>query len=159
MRMGRLPRLVVAILVCQLAGVIGSFFTAPAISGWYATIQKPLFNPPNWVFAPVWTALFLLMGISIFLVWEKGLEKKEAKLAVSVFGIQLALNVIWSLLFFGLQSPFLAFIEIVFLWIAILATAFLFWRISKKAGLLLVPYLLWVSFAAFLNYDIWMLNL
>ena len=152
-------KLIAAILVCQLAGFIGSIFTVSAISGWYATIQKPLFNPPNWVFAPVWTTLFLLMGISLYLIWEKGLDKKEVKLAVSVFGVQLALNIVWSFLFFGLQNPFLAFIEIVLLWIAILATIILFYRISKKAGLLLFPYLLWVSFAAFLNYSIWILNL
>ncbi len=152
-------RLIAAILVCQLAGVIGSIFTVPAISGWYANIEKPLFNPPNWVFAPVWTALFLLMGISLYLVWDKGLKKKEVRLAVFVFGLQLALNIVWSFLFFGLQSPFLAFIEIALLWIAILATIAFFYRVSKRAGLLLVPYLLWVSFAAFLNYSIWMLNL
>ena len=155
----KLVRLIAAILVCQLAGAIGSIFTAPAISGWYASIEKPLFNPPNWIFAPVWTTLFLLMGISLYLVWDKGLEKKEVKLAVFVFGLQLALNIVWSFLFFGLQNPFLAFIEIALLWIAILANIVFFYRISKKAGLLLVPYLLWVSFAAFLNYNIWMLNL
>jgi len=159
MNKNKVVKLIVAILICQLAGVIGSVFTAPAITAWYATIQKPLFNPPNWVFAPVWTTLFLLMGISLYLVWGKGLEKKEVKLAVSVFGFQLALNVVWSFLFFGLQSPFLAFLEIVLLWIAILATIVLFYRVSKKAGVLLVPYLLWVSFAAFLNYNIWILNL
>ncbi len=152
-------KFIAAILICQLVGIIGSIFTVSAISGWYATIQKPLFNPPNWLFAPVWTTLFLLMGISLYLVWEKGLEKKEVKLAVSVFGVQLALNILWSFLFFGLQNPFLAFIEIVLLWIAILATTILFYGISKKAGLLLIPYLLWVSFAAFLNYSIWILNL
>ncbi len=158
--MGRsnIVRLIAAILLCQLAGFVGSVFTAPAITGWYASIQRPVFTPPNWIFAPVWTALFLLMGLSLYLVWEKGLEKKGAKLAVSVFAFQLALNVLWSFLFFGLQSPFLAFIEIVLLWIAILATTIFFYRISKKAGLLLVPYLLWVSFAAFLNYSIWILN-
>ena len=158
MERGKIARLVASVLICQLAGFVGSVFTAPAIAGWYVSIQKPFFTPPNWVFAPVWTVLFLLMGVSLFLVWEKGLENKEARLAFSVFGIQLALNVAWSLLFFGLQSPFLAFVEIVFLWIAILATAFLFWRISRKAGLLLMPYLLWVSFAAFLNCAIWLLN-
>ena len=159
MNKNKVVKLIVAILVCQLAGFVGSIFTSPAISGWYASIQKPLFNPPNWVFAPVWTTLFLLMGISLYLIWDKGLEKKDVKLAVSVFGVQLALNIVWSFLFFGLQSPFLAFIEIVLLWIAILATIILFYRISKKAGLLLAPYLLWVSFAAFLNYSIWILNL
>lgn len=159
MSKNKFVKFVAAILVVQLAGFVGSIFTAPAIGGWYATIQKPLFNPPNWVFAPVWTTLFLLMGIALYLVWDKGLERKEVKLAVSVFGVQLSLNIMWSFLFFGLQSPFLAFIEIVLLWIAILATTILFYRVSKKPGLLLVPYLLWVSFAVLLNYSIWMLNL
>jgi len=152
-------KLIAAILVCMLAGAIGSIFTAPAINTWYASIRKPWFNPPNWLFAPVWTTLFFLMGISLYIVWGKGLEKKEVKLAVSVFGIQLALNILWSFLFFGLQSPFLAFVEIVLLWLAILATMMLFYKVSKNAGLLLAPYLLWVSFAAFLNYNVLMLNL
>lgn len=158
MEKNKIIKLVAAVLFCQLAGIIGSIFTVSAISGWYSTIQKPLFNPPNWVFAPVWTTLFLLMGISLYLIWIKGLEKKEIKLAVSVFGLQLALNVLWSILFFGLKNPFLALIEIILLWIAILAATILFYKISKKAGLLLIPYLLWVAFAAFLNYSIWMLN-
>ena len=159
MNKNKFVKFIAAILACQLAGFVGLVFTAPAITAWYATVQKPFFNPPNWIFAPVWTTLFLLMGISLYLIWEKGLDKKEVKLAVSVFGVQLALNIVWSFLFFGLQNPLLAFIEIVLLWIAILATIILFYRISKKAGLLLVPYLLWVSFAAFLNYSIWILNL
>lgn len=159
MNKNKLVKFIAAILACQLAGFVGSIFTVPAISGWYTIIQKPLFNPPNWIFAPVWTTLFLLMGISLYLIWEKGLDKKEVKLAVSVFGVQLALNIVWSFLFFGLQNPFLAFIEIVLLWIAILATIILFYQISKKAGLLLIPYLFWVSFAAFLNYSIWILNI
>lgn len=155
----KILKLIAAILVCQFAGFIGSFFTAPSVTTWYASIQKPDFTPPNWIFAPVWTTLFLLMGISLYLVWERGLEKKEVKLAISIFGIQFVLNIIWSLLFFGLQNPFFAFVEIILLWIAILATIVLFYRISGKAGLLMVPYILWVSFAAFLNYSIWILNI
>ncbi len=155
----KLWKLIAAIIICQVAAVIGSVFTAPSIPTWYASIQKPDFNPPNWVFAPVWTTLFLLMGISLYLVWDRGLEKKGVKLAVYVFGIQLALNVVWSLLFFGLQNPFFAFVEIVFLWIAILVNIILFYRISRKAGIILVPYILWVSFAAFLNYSVWVLNI
>lgn len=151
-------KLIVSIAVCQAAGLIGSVFTFPAIAGWYSTIQKPSFTPPNWVFAPVWTTLFLLMGVSLYLVWNRGLENKNAKTAVSVFGVQLGLNILWSVLFFGFQNPFLAFVEIIFLWLSILATAILFYRISKPAGYLLIPYLLWVSFAAFLNYSIWVLN-
>jgi len=154
----KILKLIAAILVCEIAGGIGSLFTAPSIPTWYASIQKPAFNPPNWIFAPVWTTLFLLMGISLYLIWEKGLEKKEVKMAFSVFGIQLALNVIWSILFFGLQSPFFAFVEIVLLWIAILVNIIFFYRISKWAGILLIPYIMWVSVAAFLNYSVWVLN-
>lgn len=155
----RFVRLVLAVLVCELAGLVGSVFTAPAIGSWYAGLEKPLFNPPNWVFAPVWTLLFLLMGVALYLVWGKGLERSEVRLAVVVFGFQLFLNVLWSFLFFGLRNPFLAFLEIVLLWAAILVTTVLFYRVSRNAGLLLVPYLLWVSFAAFLNYNVWLLNL
>jgi len=151
-------KLISAIVICQLAGVIGSIFTSPAISTWYAGLQRPEFSPPNWVFGPVWITLYAMMGISLFLIWEKGLKKKQSKTAVSVFGVQLALNAIWSLLFFGLQSPFYAFIEIIFLWVAIAATIVLFYKISKPASWLLLPYIIWVSFAAFLNYSIWILN-
>ena len=150
-------RLLIAILICQFAGIIGSVFTTPSIPTWYAGINKPDFNPPNWLFAPVWTTLFFLMGISLYLVWEKGI--KTSRLAVYVFSAQLILNIIWSLLFFGLQNPFFAFIEIIILWVAILATILLFYRISKKAAILLIPYIAWVSFAAFLNYSIWILNI
>ena len=152
----RVTRLIAAILICQLAGIIGSVFTTPSIPTWYAGINKPDFTPPNRLFAPVWTTLFLLMGISLYWIWEKGLKKN--KLAVYVFSAQLILNIIWSLLFFGLQNPYLAFIEIIILWIAILTTIILFYRISKKAGIMLIPYLVWVSIAAFLNYSVWVLN-
>ncbi|MBI4052629.1 MAG: tryptophan-rich sensory protein [Candidatus Diapherotrites archaeon] len=151
-------RLAASIAICGLAGAVGSIFTFPAIASWYASINKPYFTPPNWVFGPVWTALFLLMGIALFLVWEKGFQEKENKFAVKVFGAQLALNVLWSLLFFGLHNPFLAMIEIVALWLAIAATTILFSRIDRRAALLLLPYLAWVSFAAFLNYSVWLLN-
>jgi len=154
----KIVKFVVSVLVCQAAGLIGSVFTAPSIATWYAGIAKPAFNPPNWVFAPVWTTLFFLMGVSLYLIWEKGLESRDARLAVSVFGAQLVLNIIWSVLFFGLQNPFLAFLEIIALWIAILASIIVFHRISKTAAYLLVPYILWVSFAAFLNYNIWILS-
>lgn len=150
--------LIGAVVVCLLAGMIGSFFTTPAITSWYSGINKPDFNPPNWIFGPVWTALYILMGISLYLVLEKGIKKKGVKLAVSVFGIQLALNSVWSILFFGLGSPFLAFIEILFLWGAIAATMYLFYKINKNAAYLLIPYICWVSFAAFLNYSIWIIN-
>ncbi len=148
--------LVLFILICQFAGIIGSVFTAPSIPAWYASINKPDFNPPNWIFAPAWTTLFLLMGIALYLIWEKGIKKN--RIAIYVFSAQLILNVVWSLLFFGLQNPFLAFIEIIILWIAILATIILFYRIRREAGLILIPYIVWVSFAALLNYSVWVLN-
>lgn len=157
--MGKKLKLIISILICQGAGITGSLFTSPAIKGWYAWLEKPSFNPPNWIFAPVWTLLFLLMGISLYLVWEKGLESKKAKTALSIFTVQLILNILWSFFFFGLQSPLLGFIEIVLLWFAILATILSFYRISSKAALLLVPYILWVSFATLLNFSIWQLNL
>jgi len=148
-----------SIIICQLAGVFGSLFTTPSIPLWYASINKPSFNPPNWIFAPVWTTLFLLMGIALFLIWRKGFKEKDIKIAFSVFIFQLVLNVLWSFLFFGLQSPFAAFIEIIFLWIAILITIILFLRISWVASILLIPYMLWVSFASVLNFAIWRLNI
>ncbi len=152
-------RLIVSVLICQLAGAVGSVFTVTSIDSWYAAIEKPAFNPPSWVFSPVWIILYALMGISLYLVWEEGLERKEVKVGIFVFGLQLALNILWSFLFFGLQSPFYAFMEIILLWLSIFLTIVLFGKISKTASLLLVPYLLWVSFAALLNYRIWVLNL
>ena len=155
----KILKLVVSILVCQGAGAVGSLFTSPAISGWYATLQKPSFNPPNWVFAPVWTTLFLLMGIALYLVWISGAESKKKRTAILIFAVQLILNIFWSVLFFGLQSPLYAFIEIIILWLAILITIISFYKISKPAAYLLLPYILWVSFAAVLNFSILILNL
>lgn len=151
-------RLIVALAVSQVAGIIGAFFTTPAIPAWYASLEKSTLNPPSWLFAPVWTTLFLLMGVAAFLVWQKGLAKKEVKVALAAFGAQLALNTLWSIIFFGMRSPGAALVEIVFLWVAIAATMVLFYKISKPAGLLFLPYIAWVSFAAFLNYSIWTLN-
>ena len=150
-----LGKLAVALLIPQATGLIGSFFTASAIPTWYATLVRPELAPPNWIFAPVWTTLFLLMGIALFLVWRKG---EGVRLALLLFAAQLVLNVLWSVLFFGLQSPALALVEVGVLWLAILATIGAFWRISRTAALLLVPYLLWVTFAAYLNYQYWLLN-
>ncbi len=151
-------KLIVSILICQGAGAIGALFTSPAISTWYTTIQKPSFNPPNWIFAPVWTLLFLLMGISLYFVWSRGLEDKKIKIAVFIFCVQLVLNIFWSFLFFGLQSPLYAFIGIVILWLAILLTIISFYKISKIAAYLLLPYILWVSFASVLNFSILIIN-
>jgi len=157
--MKRWVKFIVSILVCQMAGVVGSFFTYPSIPTWYATLQKPSFSPPNWLFAPVWITLFTLMGVSAYLVWNKGLKNKQVKESLSIFGIQLILNAFWSFLFFGLKSPLYAFIEIIILWGAIVLTILKFYKISKKAGLLLFPYIIWVSFAMVLNFYVWRLNL
>lgn len=151
-------KLSVSILICQLAGVIGAFFTVSSVSTWYLTLNKPFFNPPSWVFSPVWITLYLMMGISLYMVWNSGLEFRQTKIAVTIFGVQLVLNSFWSILFFGFKSPLLAFVEIIFLWTAILATIIYFYRISKHASYLLIPYLLWVSFAAVLNFSLVYLN-
>ena len=151
-------KLIIAILVSELAGIIGSVFTFSAIPNWYATLARPALNPPAWIFGPVWTTLYLLMGISAFLIWKKGLGRRDVKIALSIFIGQLILNTLWSIIFFGLESPGGALIEIVFLWCAILATIITFSRISRLAGWLLAPYILWVSFAGYLNYAIWALN-
>ncbi len=152
-------KLIIAIIVSELAGIIGSVFTTPSIASWYAGLIKPALNPPPWVFGPVWTTLFLLMGIAAFLVWRKGLDRKDVKIALGIFLGQLVLNTFWSIIFFGLHSPGSAFVEIIFLWLAILATIIAFARISKLAAWLLIPYILWVSFASYLNFMIWTLNL
>jgi tryptophan-rich sensory protein len=150
-------KLIISLIVPQLAGGLGSIFTASSVKGWYLTLEKPTLNPPGWVFGPVWTTLFLLMGVALYLIWTKeGAGSK--KLAFWIFGVQLALNVLWSLIFFGAHRPDLALAEIFVLWLMILANIFVFYRVSKLAGLLLVPYLAWVSFAIYLNYSLWRLN-
>lgn len=153
-----LSKLVVSILLCQFAGLIGSVFTASSLENWYLFLEKPAFNPPAWVFFPAWVTLYTLMGISLYLVWEKGLQEQEVKKGMFIFGIQIGLNALWSILFFGLKSPYYAFVEIVLLWFAILLTILKFRKISKTASYLLFPYILWVSFAMLLNYYIWILN-
>jgi tryptophan-rich sensory protein len=150
-------KLVIAILVCQLAGIAGAIYTSGSLTTWYVTLAKPLFNPPNWIFAPVWISLFLLMGISLWLVWQKE-KKKNINTAFVFFSIQLVLNAMWSAFFFGMQNPLYALIDIALLWLAIVATILSFWKISKPAAYLLVPYILWVTFAAVLNFYIWRLN-
>lgn len=151
-------RLLVSILICNLAGVLGSVVTVTGEGSWYASIQKPAFNPPGFIFGPVWTTLYILMGIALYLVWMEGITKRKVRYALFAFGVQLGLNVLWSFLFFGMRSPFLGLVEIVFLWIAIAVTIILFNRVHRTAAWLLVPYLAWVSFAAFLTYNIWLLN-
>lgn len=151
-------KLVFSIAVCQVAGIFGSFATVPSIPTWYAQLKKPAFNPPNWLFSPVWIALYVLMGISLFLVLRKPIGERGVKIALVFFAVQLVLNSLWSVMFFGLKVPFLAFLEIILLWCMIFFTIFLFSKISKTAAVLLVPYILWVSFASVLNYFLWRLN-
>jgi tryptophan-rich sensory protein len=157
MKVINITKLVITIAVSELAGIVGSVFTSSSISSWYLTLTKPDFNPPNYVFGPVWITLYALMGVAAFFIWQKGLSYK-VKIALGIFGIQLLLNMFWSVIFFGLQSPGGAFIEIIFLWFAILATIITFYKISKISAYLLLPYILWVTFAAYLNYSIWILN-
>jgi benzodiazapine receptor len=154
----KLTPLIISIIICQAAGLIGSIFTAPAIPAWYAGLIKPSFSPPNWLFAPVWLILYTLMGVAAYLIWEKGISKKKVKTALIIFAVQLILNSLWSIIFFGWRLPQYAFVEIIALWVFILLTILNFYKISRTAGLLLVPYLFWVSFAALLNYSIFNLN-
>jgi len=158
MKLNNFLKLVIAVVISEAAGIIGSAFTVSSVSTWYTTLQKPSFNPPNWIFGPVWTALYFLMGVAAFLVWRRGFERKEVKTALAVFGGQLALNAFWSIIFFGLRNPFWAFIEIIILWLAILLTIVSFYKISKTSACLLLPYIIWVSFAGYLNYSIWQLQ-
>ncbi len=157
-KINNILKLVTSIFICLFAGFIGSIFTSPSIPTWYATLTKPSFNPPSWIFAPVWTTLFVLIGISLYMVWNKGLQDKKVKISLFIFSVQLVLNVLWSFLFFGLHSPFYAFLEIIILWAAIVLTIVNFFKVSRTAGLLLLPYIFWVSFAAILNFSIWRLN-
>lgn len=158
MRVNNFFKLIISIAICEVAGIVGAFFTTPSIAGWYTGIVKPTLNPPAWVFGPVWTTLFALMGIAVFLVWKRGLDRRDVKIALGIFVGQLALNTLWSIIFFGLHSPGGALIEIVFLWLAILVTIIAFAKISKLAAWLLAPYIIWVSFAGYLNFSIWQLN-
>jgi tryptophan-rich sensory protein len=151
-------KLVITLGVCQLAGFIGSFFTRPAISTWYAGLQKPRFTPPDYVFGPVWISLYILMGIAAFWVWGRGFHHQVVKRALAIFGVQLVLNALWSFLFFGLRSPLAGLIGIFILGIAVILTIRSFLAVSRPAGLLLIPYFLWVSFASGLNLSIWWLN-
>ena len=153
-----IPKLMVSIIIVLIVGAIGSVATSPQIPVWYATLARPAWAPPNWLFPVVWTILYILIGISLFLVWRKGLESKQAKVALVVFAVQLGLNLLWSLVFFGLHSIAGGLVIILMLWMAILANIIVFYRISRWAGLILLPYLVWVSIASYLNYSIYLLN-
>jgi len=151
-------KFVVAIATPLVVGGLSGAATANGVASWYPTLVKPSFNPPAWIFGPVWTALYLMMGLAAFLVWRKGFDAPGVRIALTAFVLQLLLNALWSILFFGLRSPGLAFVEILILWLAIGATVWSFWRVSPAAGALLLPYWAWVSFATILNGSIWSLN-
>jgi benzodiazapine receptor len=151
-------RLIGCIVCCEAAGIIGSIFTAQSVRTWYVELRKPFFSPPNWIFAPVWITLYAMMGIALYLTWQKTETVDVPRAAFIAFIVQLALNALWSFLFFGLRSPLWGFVEITFLWTAIVVTIVLFWKVSNAAALLLIPYLLWVTFAGVLNYSLWHLN-
>ncbi len=157
MRITNLIKLTLWIVGCNLAGAIGSLVTVSSISTWYAPLIKPALNPPSWIFAPVWTALYTLMGAAAFIIAQKHKET-NVRAALGMFAVQLALNAVWTFIFFGAHNFTASFIEIVVLWFAILATIILFYRISRLAAALLIPYLLWVSFATYLAYSFWILN-
>jgi tryptophan-rich sensory protein len=158
LKTGEILKLAFFILLCQLAGGIGSYFTAPAIPAWYAALKKPFVTPPDWVFAPVWITLYVLIGIAAFLVWREDRHGKARQKAMVLFGTQLALNALWSLLFFGFRSPLAGLVGILVLTACVFLTLRLFIRISYPAGVLLIPYLLWTGFAAGLNFSIYLLN-
>lgn len=151
-------KLLASIIGCELVGIFGAIFTFSAIPNWYVTLNKPFFAPPNWVFGPTWTLLYCLMGISFFLIWRQGWKKKKIKIAGIFFLAQLGVNFLWAPVFFGLRSPILGLINIVVMWTLIFISMRKFYSLSKLAFYLLIPYLLWVSFATLLNAAIILLN-
>lgn len=157
--MNRITKILTVVVTCLVIGYFSGIVTKSAITTWYPTLVKPSFNPPNWIFAPVWSTLYIMMGIAAGLVWDRMESNTEAvKKALLFFALQLALNALWSYLFFGLMNPMLALLEIVILWLMIYETYVQFGKINKIAGYLFIPYLLWVSFAMVLNASIWWLN-
>lgn len=153
-----ITKLIGSILVVFLAGSVGTLATISELTTWYTSLAKPIWTPPNWAFGPIWSTLYVLMGIALFLVWIQGLERRDVKLAILIFAVQLVLNILWSVVFFGMHSIFGGLILILILWIAIFANIIAFYVISRPAGLLLIPYLIWVSIASYLNYSVFLLN-
>lgn len=154
----QLGKLALSILVAQSAGLIGAIFTANSVQTWYTTLNRPELSPPNWVFGPVWTLLYTLLGISLYIVWTRHVGGRARTLWLRLFFIQLVLNTLWSILFFGMQNPEVAFYEILTLLASIAGLIGLAFSFDKRVPLLLLPYLCWVSFAMYLNYAIWQLN-
>ncbi|WP_127129373.1 TspO/MBR family protein [Pseudoflavitalea rhizosphaerae] len=150
-------KLIIAIAIPVATGLIASWFTAQSVDTWFRTLNRPSFAPPNWLFGPVWTVLYVLMGISLYIIWKQppGVQKEKA---LFIFGLQLALNFLWSFLFFYLKNPAAALIDIILLWILIIVMLTRFYRLKPIAAWLNIPYLLWVSFATALNYAFWQLN-
>ena len=158
MEKNELFRLILSIIICQMAGIIGSIFTAGSVTSWYPTLVKPSFSPPGFYIGLIWIVLFTLMGISLFLIWRETPSNQSAKMALYFFAAQLIVNVLWSVAFFGMRSPISGLVVIAFLWVLILITIIKFWPINRTAAILLIPYIIWVSIAAYLNYSIWRLN-
>ena len=151
-------KFIISIIICQSAGIFGSLFTFEAVPDWYITLKKPFFAPPNWIFGPVWIILYFLMGVSLYIVWKDELKSKTRNVFFVVFAIQLILNALWSLLFFGLKSPLLGLIDILILDVMLVVTIFYAKRVSKYAAMLLIPYMVWIIIASVLNYAIMVLN-
>lgn len=156
--MSNIVKAIIAIALPLMVGATSGFFTVTGVESWYQTIQKPSWNPPNWIFGPVWTTLYIMMGVALFLVWKEDTSEELKKIAFTLFAIQLILNFFWSFIFFNQQQPGWALVEIIAMWVFILLTIFAFAQVNKTAAWLLVPYISWVSFATILNYTIWQLN-
>jgi len=154
----KILKIIITVFICLLIGFLSSFATQSSVNDWYLTLNKPIFNPPNWIFAPVWTVLYVMMGVAAGIVWGKGFHHTWVKTSLYHFGFQLLLNALWSIVFFGLKNVFAALLIIIALILFIVLTIKWFKLVSKKAAILLIPYLLWVCFATLLNYKIWMLN-
>lgn len=151
-------KLIISVLVTEGAGGIGAIFTYESIPTWYASLNTSALTPPNWIFGPMWITLYLLMGVALYMVWIRRGSGKGISLALSLFGIQLVLNVLWSLIFFGLHSLLFGAIEIVFLWFFILATIIEFYQVDKRAAYIMFPYIAWVTVATMLNISVLFAN-
>ncbi len=151
-----IKRLIISLFLPQLAGAIGSLFNGSSSMVWYNNLEKPSFNPPGWIFAPAWILLYLMMGISVYLIWQKLEQNDKSRQALTIFWVHLFFNATWSPVFFGLKMPGLAFLNIIIIWFFIIVLMIDFWPIDRRAACLLAPYFLWVSFASMLNLFIWL---
>lgn len=151
-------KLIICLVVPLAVGFLGSMSTRSAIDTWFPALERPAFSPPDWVFAPVWTILYIMMGIAAFLVWRSGMQSRYVAPALVAFAVQLGLNFLWPELFFGRRQLLLGLVDIIALWAMIVVTMVLFFKVSRVAGLLMIPYLAWVTFASVLNFELWRLN-